>query len=173
VEIRIGSKRDRVFMQMAYCVAQLSKDKSTHIGAIIVGPDHEVRSVGYNSFPRGVNDNVPERQQRPLKYFWFAHAEANAVYNAANIGIPLHGCRIYTNGTPCDRCATAIIGAGIKEVIIDLDWEERFEKLGITEWEQSIGIAKQMFFEADVAVWAIESMKVHVPRLVRGEYIPE
>jgi len=166
-----GTPRDLVFMEMAYCIAQLSKDESTHVGAIVVGPDHEVRSVGYNSFPRGIRDDVPQRQKRPLKYLYFAHAEANAVFNASRVGIPLNGCRLYTNGTPCDKCAQAIIGAGIKEVIIDLDWEEKFAQLGIVEWEQSMLAAKEMFIEARIKLWAIRNFNSQVPRFLRGRYL--
>jgi len=158
-------------MEMAYSLAQLSKDQSTHIGAIIVGADHEIRSTGYNSFPRGINDAVQKRQARPLKYFYFAHAEANAIFNAARVGIPLRDCRVYTNGTPCDKCAQAIIGAGIKEVIIDLDWEERFLRLGVAEWKDSIEATKSMFEEANIQLWALQNFQTPIPRFLRGEQI--
>lgn len=172
MEIKAGTQRDWVFMEMAYCIAQLSKDQSTHIGAVVVGPDHEVRSVGYNSFPRGINDRVPERQNRPYKYFFFAHAEGNAVFNAARIGIPLLGCRMYTNGTPCDKCAQAIMGAGIKEVIVDLDWEEKFTaQRALEKWKQSTDITREMFAEAQIKLWALSAFKTPIPRFMRGEYI--
>ena len=47
---------DQYFMTLAYLVSMRSKDDSTHIGAVIVGPDNEVRSMGYNGFPRGIQD---------------------------------------------------------------------------------------------------------------------
>ncbi len=171
MEIMLGTKRDRVFLEMAYCIAQLSKDQSTHIGAVIVGPDHEVRSVGYNSFPRGIDDSIASRQERPGKYYFFAHAEANAIFNAARIGIPLKNCRIYTNGTPCDKCAQAIIGAGINEIIIDNDWEEKFMKLGIAEWKESTDASKIMLDEAKVKIWALNSEILRPKALLRGELI--
>ena len=43
---------------MANLVAKKSKDQSTQIGAVIVGPDNEIRSTGYNSFPSGINDDL-------------------------------------------------------------------------------------------------------------------
>jgi len=72
------------FIGIANQVKLKSKDKNTQIGAVIVGEDNEVVSTGYNSFPRGIDDDVPERQERPEKYHWFEHAERNAIYNAAN-----------------------------------------------------------------------------------------
>ena len=59
------------FQNLAHQVKLKSKDERTQIGAVIVGKDKEVVSTGYNSFPRGIADNVKERQERPEKYFWF------------------------------------------------------------------------------------------------------
>lgn len=106
------------FLDMLDHISSKSKDKNTKVGCVIVGKDNEIRSTGYNSFPRGLNDDVPTRQIRPEKYFWFEHAERNAIYNAALVGIKLKGCRIYLNGIPCVDCARAIIQCGIKKVII-------------------------------------------------------
>ena len=100
-----------------------SKDKNTHIGAVIIGPDNELRSTGYNGFVRGLNDDVEERQESPEKYYWMEHAEKNAIFNAARVGIPLKGCRMYTNGVPCMECARGIVQSGIEEVIVDEAWD--------------------------------------------------
>jgi dCMP deaminase len=70
---------DQYFMSMAYLVSMKSKDKSTKVGCVIVGPDNEVVSTGYNSFPRLLNDNVAARSERPLKYMFIEHAERNAI----------------------------------------------------------------------------------------------
>jgi dCMP deaminase len=58
------------FLNIAEQVKLKSKDKFTQIGVVIVGKDNEILSTGFNSFPRGLNDNVNERQERPEKYFW-------------------------------------------------------------------------------------------------------
>ncbi len=47
---------------MALLCASMSKDPRTRVGAVIVGSDLEVRSTGFNGFPRGVAD-TPERLQ--------------------------------------------------------------------------------------------------------------
>lgn len=113
---------DRYFITLCYLVALKSKDERTKYGAVIVGPDNEIRSSGYNSFPRDVNDFMNERQERPEKYFWIEHAERNAIYNAARVGVPLKGTRIYVQGIPCMDCARAIVQSGIKEVIVHNEW---------------------------------------------------
>jgi len=141
---------DEYFMTQAYLVAMKSKDNSTHCGAIIVDDYNHVISSGYNSFVRGINDDIPERQERPEKYMWFEHGERNAIYSAAFRGISTKGCKIYVTGIPCADCARGIIQAGIKEVII----EERkdFGK----EWEESCKVTLQMFKEADVKLRKME-----------------
>ena len=105
------------FLLIAENIKLKSKDKSTQIGAVIVGKNNEVLSTGYNSFPRGLNDGIIERQERPEKYYWFEHAERNAIFNAARVGTPLDNSTIYlTSGPPCMDCARGIVNAGIKKV---------------------------------------------------------
>lgn len=135
---------DKYFMTMAYLVAMKSKDESTHCGSVIVDDMNHIVSTGYNSFVRGINDNIKERQLRPEKYMWFEHGERNAVYSASYRGINTKGCKIYVTGVPCCDCARAIIQAGIKEVIVDTR-----EEFG-TEWDDSCNVTLQMFKEANV-----------------------
>jgi len=105
------------FLGIAEQVKLKSKDKNTQIGALIVGGDNEILSTGYNSFPRGLDDTKEERQERPEKYFWFEHAERNAIYNAARVGTPIKDSSIYiTSGVPCMDCARGIINSGINKV---------------------------------------------------------
>ena len=105
------------FLGVAEQVKLKSKDQSTQIGAVIAGVDNEILSTGYNSFPRGLDDIKPERQERPEKYFWMVHGESNAIYNAAMAGTSLKNSSLYiTCGVPCCECAKAIINSGIKKV---------------------------------------------------------
>src|SRR6185295_4715100 len=77
---------DQYYLDICKVVASRSKDPNTQIGCVIIGPNHEIRSTGYNSFPRGIRDDVPERLVRPTKYLWIEHAERNAICNAARAG---------------------------------------------------------------------------------------
>lgn len=143
---------DRKFLDQAALVASWSKDASTKVGAVIVGPDNEVRSQGYNGFPRGVQDDVKERNERPAKYLFTEHAERNAIYNAVRANIPIKGCRLYLNYSPCPcaDCARAIIQSGIVEVIgNDVPFPGKGE-----QWEASIAASKAMCDEAHVK-WRI------------------
>jgi len=110
-------KYDRRFFGLCEEIKDWSGDTSRHIAAVIVGPDDEIRSTGYNDLPRKVEDK-PERRSREnnQKYFFTEHAERNAIFNAARVGIPLKGSRIYCNLFPCADCARAIIQSGIVEL---------------------------------------------------------
>lgn len=158
---------DDYFMNLAYLVAMKSKDASTHIGAVVVGPDNEVRSLGYNSFPRGINDDVIERQERPEKYYWFEHAERNSIYNATLLGTSLNGCKMYTNGIPCMDCARAIVQAGIKEVIVDKYWDDNNYDI----WIENANRTKVLFNESGVKIrfWKGDLVQIH--RFKRGEIV--
>jgi dCMP deaminase len=106
------------FINIAEQVKEKSKDKSTKIGTVIVGKDKEILTTGYNSFPRGLDDNNSGRQERPEKYFWFEHSERNAIYNAARIGVSLKGSTAYlTSGLPCTDCARGLIQSGVVKVV--------------------------------------------------------
>ena len=105
------------YMEIVDATAKLSKDASTKVGALILGPSFEVRSIGYNGAPRGCSADEDNRNQRPEKLFWFSHAELNAITNAARVGTPLDGCFLLVTHPPCMDCARAIVQAGIKVVI--------------------------------------------------------
>lgn len=46
------------FVDLTLAVAVKSKDPSRQVGCVIVGPDKEIRSTGFNGFPRGVAETV-------------------------------------------------------------------------------------------------------------------
>lgn len=108
---------DSYFMNEAYMAASKSKDRSTQVGACIVGPDNSIRSKGYNGPCRGEDDTNDDLFIRPGKDYATEHAERNAIYNCARNGIATLGCRIYLTWVPCSACARAIKQSGIVEVI--------------------------------------------------------
>lgn len=104
-------------MGFARHAALKSKD-STQVGAVLVGPDREVRLTAYNGPPRGVTDLPERRDTRPEKYLWVSHAEQNLVAFAAREGIQTKGCTVYVTHCPCSGCAKSLIQAGIAKVVI-------------------------------------------------------
>ncbi|MGE5546094.1 MAG: deoxycytidylate deaminase [Solirubrobacterales bacterium] len=131
------------FMGFARHAAAKSKDPSTQVGAVVIGPDGEIRATGFNGLPRGVAD-LPERMERPAKYLWTSHAEENLVAHAARVGVSLKGCTVYVTHFPCSRCARSLIQAGISAVVVD----SGTTSMPAEEFE----IAETMFTEANVRV---------------------
>ncbi len=162
-------KWDDYFMSMAYLVAFKSKDERTHVGAVIVGPDNEIKSTGYNSFVRGLNDNVSKRQKKPEKDYWFEHAERNAIYNATLIGTSLKECKMYTNGIPCMDCARGIIQSGILEVIVDKMFDRENSESDLKHSKRTI----EMFKEVGVNLRYWEGKLLNVVKFRRGKVLGE
>lgn len=141
------------FFEIVEVTKKKSKDPSTQVGALIVSPDNQIISAGYNGFPRGVRDDIESRYVRPDKYLWTVHAETNAIYAAAHLGIQLRGTRIYIQWHPCAPCAGAIIQAGIDTVLIDGRYYDPTAISGRDErWLKDFEIARQMFEEANIGV---------------------
>ncbi len=150
--------KDENFREISQVVSKLSKDNSTKLGAVIVNSDNVIQSVGYNGFPRGVNDDVLERQERPLKYKWFEHAERNAIYNFARQF--LKGSSIHLTWIPCTDCARGIIQTGMSEVVIsDTDVEDR--------WKGDFLQSLIMLNEAGVKVRLMNSSENIVETLIK------
>ena len=137
------------FMDLAKSISTWSKDESTKVGCVIVGPDKEIRSMGYNGFPRGVNDGIAERHLRPAKYQYTEHAERNAIYNTTYYGGSVRGCTAFITLPPCVDCARAIIQSGIKEVIF-LVPDESSDKSKIPGWRDTIKTSLEIFDESGV-----------------------
>lgn len=129
------------FLELAALVGSWSKDPSTKVGAVIVRPDRTIASLGYNGFPRGVDDTYQDREHKLLRT---VHAEMNAILSARE---PLDGCTLYvTPLCPCANCAGAIIQANIEYVVA------RMPKVERPEWKASLDAAKDMFRQAEVGV---------------------
>lgn len=113
---------DECFMRMAHVISDRSKDPSTQAGAVVADQHNVVVGMGYNGFPRGVdNGDFPwEREGGFLdtKYAYVCHAEENAIYNANG---STKQCKIYCTLFPCNECAKSIIQNGITQVIFESD----------------------------------------------------
>jgi dCMP deaminase len=135
------------YLDLTETYASWSKDRSTGVGAVIVTDDNTDIVKGYNGFPRGANDDVDERHERPAKYDWTEHAERNAIFKAAREGISTKGCSMYINRFPCVECTRGIIQSGITKIIIP-------EKPDLThhKWGESWRTAIEMLEECGVEI---------------------
>jgi dCMP deaminase len=134
------------FIDVATQIAALSKDPSTKVGALIIGPANEIRASGWNGFPRGVVDSTQRWNDKPTKYKFVVHAEQNAICNAARAGVSTEGCSLLVTALhPCNECAKSIVQAGIKKVYAPWPDDE-------SRWAASFEVAVEIFREAGVDV---------------------
>lgn len=138
---------DEYFFHLCLEIARKSKDRSIRVGCILAGPQHEIRSAGFNGFPAGVSDTHEEWHKRPAKYLVTQHAERNAISLAARCGTSLQGCTAYISLPPCTQCAGGLIQAGIKEVRVlnaPAWWSHS------KEWEEDFRLANEILTAAGV-----------------------
>jgi dCMP deaminase len=162
---------DALFMAMAALVARKSKDPSTRVGAVAIGTDNEVLSVGFNGFPRGVKDDpvtMAARYERPEKYHFTVHAEANVVANASRTGTSLKGGTLYCTFMPCAPCAALLVQAGVRRVVtMAQEGSERDER-----WRESNARALLLLDEGGVTLDLMQPDPQGVDRTRRGRPAP-
>jgi dCMP deaminase len=143
-------------LELAKTVASWSKDDSTKVGAVITTSTGKPISWGFNGMPMGIDDTIPERMERPLKYKWMCHAERNAIDLASQAD--LSDCIMFVTFSPCPNCAQSIIQKGIKTIVVDAEFTA--EKMP-ERWQADMTIATEMFAEAGVEIIAIYPDEVH------------
>lgn len=144
---------DKRWIDLCNFISTWSKDKSRKVGCVIVDHRNNVISLGWNGFPRNVDDDVDSRHERPTKYLFTEHAERNAIYNAAAKGVSLLGTKIYLQWYPCADCARAIIQCGISEIIcIEPNWND------IT-YKEAFAVTKEMLYDAGIMVRFLEGLE--------------
>ena len=139
---------DQRFLNLAKHISEWSKDPSTKVGCVVVGPDREIRSTGFNGLPRGIEDNDERLNNRKIKYPLICHAEENAIMHAARIGISLKDCTAYVTWPPCTRCARSLIQAGVSTIIYPKDIEIP------DRWMEDFNLSLNMLKEAKINIKA-------------------
>lgn len=138
-------KWDVRFIELAQHFSSWSRDPSTKIGSVAVSKDRQILSIGYNGFPRGINDLDERLNDRPTKYSYVVHAEKNLIYNACLNGISLKDSILYVYGLPvCAECAKAVVQVGVKRVVCGF-----VEELN-PRWIESTKLAEEIFKEVNL-----------------------
>jgi dCMP deaminase len=116
---------DAYFMEIAEVVSKRSTCLRHKNGAVLVRDKH-ILSTGYNGAPRGLPHcsevgclreelKIPSGQRHELCRG--AHAEANAIIQAALHEISTADSIMYSTHQPCILCAKLIINAQVTEVV--------------------------------------------------------
>ncbi len=131
------------FLGLAQYISTASKDPSTKTGAVIVDPDNRIVSVGYNGFPKGVDDCEERYNDRELKYKIIIHCERNALLFANR---NCKGCTLFTwPFMSCSVCAAMVIQSGIVKCVAPMIPNHLKER-----WGEDMDLAARMFKEAKV-----------------------
>lgn len=143
------------YFKMAKNMAELfSKDPNTQVGCVLLGKESlHVLSVGYNGHVRQLKE-TPERWQRPLKYNYVVHSEANALYNACRSGVSTMGAVAVVTMFPCSECTKGLIQAGISKIItVRPDYTNQV-------WGERFKISMEMIEETGIELEFIETEEI-------------
>ena len=117
---------DSYFMGIARLVAGRSTCLRRSVGAVLVRDKH-ILATGYNGAPRGLahcaelggcyrdQHGIPSGQRHEVCRG--AHAEQNAIAQAARFGVETDGATLYITNHPCVICAKILINAGIARIV--------------------------------------------------------
>jgi dCMP deaminase len=137
---------DEYFMNIAYVVGTRGTCDRGRNGAVIVR-DKRILTTGYVGAPRGLehcdeaghlmHDVINPDGKISKHCIRTAHAEQNAIVQAALHGVSTEGATLYVKFEPCFTCAKMIINAGIKRVVCQKKYHaaeltrEFFRKAGV------------------------------------------
>lgn len=154
------NKWDKYYFDICTQVALMSKDPSAKVGAVLIGPDREIRSTGFNGFPRGIEDTIERLSNRDEKLKYIVHGEMNCILNAARIGTPTKNTTMYMlvidasgvkwGGAPCTRCTVEMIQSGITEVVT-LPNDRTPER-----WKESVQTSRELLSEAGIKIREVD-----------------
>lgn len=111
---QVPSRHD-FYMALAFLYASRAKDPRTQCGCVIIGKDNKPLGFGYNGPPRKIKD-TDINWDRPQKYPFIVHAEANAI-RRVKLRSDLEGSTLYVNAKPCSACMLEIADAEIGKVV--------------------------------------------------------
>ncbi|MBV9517942.1 MAG: CMP deaminase [Hyphomicrobiales bacterium] len=137
-------------MRQASEAARASPNRVRQVGAVLVTTDGTLIAT-CNDFPAGVRD-LEERHEGDGRFVWMEHAERNAIFEAAKLGVRTKDAMLATTFFPCIDCARAIVQAGITRLCTpapdyaDAVWGQSFLRSRVILEEG--GVATQ-FADAD------------------------
>lgn len=117
---------DEYFVGMADYVGSRGTCDRGRSGCVLV-KNKRILATGYVGAPVGLpscddvghemHTVINEDGSKSQHCIRTAHAEQNAINNAARVGVAIEGATIYCKMTPCYKCAQSIINGGIVRVV--------------------------------------------------------
>lgn len=130
------NKYDLTYIKIAETIAENSRDTRLKVGAVITSQDrNHVIAVAYNGGARGATNT--NQDENGVTKDEVIHAEMNAIIQAARSTNSCVGGVMYLTHSPCQRCAAAVLQAGIiavrfKEPYRDQTGVEYLKKYGVS-----------------------------------------
>ena len=129
---------DEYFLNMAELIGTRGTCDRGRSGTVIV-KDKRILCTGYVGSPIGLPhcDDVGHKMHTVINEdgsssqhcIRTAHAEQNAINNAARSGIALLGGTMYCKMVPCYKCVQSIVNVGIVRVVSQMDYHaSKFSK---------------------------------------------
>lgn len=112
----MNNKWDTRYGDLAQLISTWSKDPSTQVGAVIVRPDKSIASMGFNGFPRSIEDRTEWLENREEKLKRVIHAEHNALTFCAHEDVTGFTAYVYPL-MPCIECARRLVDRGISRIV--------------------------------------------------------
>jgi dCMP deaminase len=122
---------DEYFIKLTEVVGSRGTCDRGQAGAVLV-KNKRILATGYVGASSGLSscDEVGHELQAVTKEdgtiskhcIRTAHAEQNAINNAARVGVAIEGATLYCKLTPCYKCAQSIINSGIVRVVAMKDY---------------------------------------------------
>mgnify|MGYP003408169483 FL=1 len=155
--MKLSDRWINIFMGVAFSIAKASKDGSLKVGSVLVRPDKTIASIGFNGFPKRIEDDeniLNDDSMKHIKYSRIVHAECNCLnYNR---DIDLNKFHLFVTAHPCDKCALRIASTDISYIYyaINDDFENR--------WKSEIKIAKDIFLDAGIEIYGWDINPTHL-----------
>jgi dCMP deaminase len=122
---------DEYFLKLAEMVGSRGTCDRGRSGAVLV-KNKRILATGYVGAPVGLpscdeighemHTVINEDGTKSQHCIRTAHAEQNAINNAARVGVAIEGGIIYCKMTPCYKCAQSIINSGIIRIVALKDY---------------------------------------------------
>jgi len=113
-DIKNMKDRDKLFIDIAKRVSEMSYAKRNKVGGILV-KDKNIISFGWNGTPTGFNNKCEDDKNMTLPEV--IHAEMNIYAKLARNGGSAKGSVLYLTLSPCYECGKLIIQSGTKRVV--------------------------------------------------------
>ena len=137
---------DEYFLKLVEVVGTRGTCDRVCVGAILI-KDKRILATGYNGAPVGLPScdeigheiHTIQGEDGTLSKHCIrtAHAELNAITNAARVGVAVMGATLYCKMVPCYTCAKTIINAGVERVVALNDYH-------------ASGLTKKVFKQAKI-----------------------